>query len=187
MKSSGLFIVVMLLCALRPLVSSKPETFAQPALQLEQNWAFERWMEGKKAVYPLPLTAVEQRFASGFPGEIGRFSDDQTIWVVRHIARPTRMLHPAIDCYRGLGYQVSTPRVMQQANNTRWQCFIAEREQKFRVCERIFDDKQAQWTDVSAWYWETLLASGFQSGKHEWWAITQVTQADTGDMQMAGR
>ena len=178
MKSYYWFVVVMLVCAVRPLLLAKPETSAQQNSKLEQNWAFERWIAGKKAVYPLPLTAVEQRFASDFPGEIGRFSDGNSVWVVRHIARPTRMLHPAADCYRGLGYQVSKPHIVQQADHTRWQCFIAEREQKLHVCERIFDQQHGQWTDVSAWYWENL----FPKDQQEWWAITQVSQADSGDV-----
>ncbi len=170
-----LFCVFMLGCAVRLWLFPYPDSLAQYGVAVEQDWAFERWSGGKKTVYPLPLTTVEQRFANGFPGEIGRFSDGETVWVVRHIARPTRLLHPAADCYRGLGYQISAPRVVRQASNIRWQCFIAERGRKLKlqVCERIFDDKHSQWTDVSAWYWESL----FQPGPRQWWAVTQVTPA----------
>ncbi len=172
--SHALFALLMLGCALRPWFLPKTMDFVTQDASVEQNWAFDRWNLARKDLFQLPLTAVEQRFASGFPGAIGRFSDGKTVWVVRHISRATRMLHSAIDCYRGIGYQVSTPHVVQQANNQRWRCFIAERGQKLQVCERIFDDKQAEWTDVSAWYWEIL----FQAEKHEWWAVTQVTRTD---------
>jgi exosortase/archaeosortase family protein len=176
------FIVVMLVCGLYPLGFAKPEAFAQAAPPMEQNWAFDRWATATKTVFPLPLTALEQRFARDFPGEIGRFSNGNTVWVVRHIRRATRLLHPATDCYRGLGYQVSKTHVVQQADHTRWQCFIAERGQKLRVCERIFDKQNRQWTDVSAWYWENLRPKSLQ----EWWAITEVHPAGNDDVLAMG-
>ena len=55
---------------------------------------------------PLALSAVEQRFADRFPGAIARFTDGEGVIVLRHVTAPTRMLHPATDCYRGLGYDV---------------------------------------------------------------------------------
>lgn len=166
-----LFVPLMLICALRPLWVSEPEGAAVQAAQLEQDWAFARWHHGNTALYPLPLSAVDERFAHGFPGQIGKFSDGQNVWVVRHIIQPTRQLHPAADCYRGLGYHVGKPHVLERPDHTRWQCFSTERGQQWRVCERIFDAQGGNWTDVSAWYWETV----FQSGSHEWWAVTQVT------------
>ena len=50
------------------------------------------------------MSEVEQRFAARFPGAIARFSDGERVIVLRHVERPTRMLHPAADCFRGLGY-----------------------------------------------------------------------------------
>jgi hypothetical protein len=179
-----LFSVLMIICAARPWIFPKLEAFVEDEPQAEeQDWAFELWHKAKNGLYQLPLTGVELRFASDFPGAIGRFTDGTSVWVVRHVRQPTRMLHSAVDCYRGLGYQVSTPHVVQQADNTRWRCFIAERGQNFQVCERIFDEKGAEWTDVSAWYWETL----FKSGKHHWWAVTQVTRVESGLMKTAGK
>lgn len=167
-----LFCSAMLLCAVRPLLIPVGQMSATHGSVHKQNWAFERWNLAKNPLRQLPLTSLEQSFAAGFPGYIGRFSDGQTVWVIRHIARPTRMLHSAIDCYRGLGYRVSTPHVVQQGNEARWRCFNAEGKQKLQVCERIFDEAQGNWTDVSAWYWHAQ----FESGSHEWWAITRVTQ-----------
>jgi hypothetical protein len=176
-----LFGFLMLICAVRPWLFPRPEVFDQhKPVVLEQDWAFEHWNKTKNALYQLPLTGVEQRFASGFPGAIGRFTDGKSVWVIRHVMQPTRMLHSAIDCYRGLGYKVSVIHVVQKADKSRWRCFNAERGQNLRVCERIFDDKQSEWTDVSAWYWENL----FQPGKHEWWAVTQVTQSTLTDNQL---
>lgn len=171
-----IFSMVMLLCALRPLVLPVQASQENAHAISTSNWAFSYWNTQHKSLMQLPLSSLEIRFAAGFPGQIGRFTDGETVWVVRHITKPTRMLHSAVDCYRGLGYQISNIHVLERENKMRWRSFIAERNgQKLQVLERIFDAKQSQWTDVSAWYWETL----FKSGKNEWWAVTQVQQLDT--------
>lgn len=181
MKSANLtlmlFCIAMLQCAIQPLISPIPTPTAKQIKVAKQNWAFDRWNISKKTLYQLPLSPIEERFAIGFPGYIGRFTDGNTVWVVRHISQSTRMLHAASDCYRGLGYKISNARVISQANNTRWRCFTAERQNKLQVCERIFDNKGSEWTDVSSWYWQSL----FESGKHEWWAVTQVNNMATTD------
>jgi hypothetical protein len=48
---------------------------------------------------------------SVFPGAIARMTDGQGVFVLRHVASPTRMLHPAADCYRALGYRVAQVRL----------------------------------------------------------------------------
>jgi len=54
------------------------------------------------------------------------------------------MLHPATDCYRGLGYHIHSEQLEVQADQTRWRCFVAERGGRaVRVCERI-EDAQAR-------------------------------------------
>ncbi len=172
------FCLLMIGCALRPLFSQNSEVASQPVSK-EQNWAFEQWHKGVGRLWQLPLTPVEQRFAQGFPGGIARFTDGNTVWVIRHLTEATRMLHSAADCFRGLGYQVNPPKVLEHNDGNRWRCFLANRGNHLQVCERIFDTEQKQWTDVSAWYWETL----FQSRKHEWWAVTQVNRADSNNGQ----
>ena len=62
---------------------------------------------------PLALTAVEQRFAERFPGHIGRFAADGSIWVLRDVTQPTRALHPASDCFRGLGYRIEQAQLQR--------------------------------------------------------------------------
>ena len=62
-------------------------------------------------VRPLALTAVEQRFADRFPGSIARLTDGRQIVVLREVAQPTRMLHPAADCFRALGYRIEGERL----------------------------------------------------------------------------
>ena len=63
------------------------------------------------AVRPLALSAVEQRFADRFPGSIARLTDGRQIVVLREVAQPTRMLHPAADCFRALGYRIEGERL----------------------------------------------------------------------------
>ncbi len=120
----------------------------------------------------LPLSAVEQRFAARFPGQIGRFTDGTRNIIVRSVQVPTRMLHPAADCFRGLGYSLQEPRVVEDAAGITWSCFTAVRTGKRRlVCERIYDLQGQAWTDVSSWYWSAVLGRT----ERPWYAITVVS------------
>jgi hypothetical protein len=122
-----------------------------------------------RALRPLALSAVEQRFASHFPGRIARLTDGEQLLVLRDVSTPTRMLHPATDCYRGLGYHIEQARLERDADALLWRCFIAERGGvKTRVCERIVDANGASFTDTSSWFWAAQL--GRSSGP--WLAIT---------------
>lgn len=123
----------------------------------------------------LAATPVEARFAARFPGAVARFAlDGGEVLIARHVARATRMLHPAADCFRAAGYAVETARAAVDADGLRWRCFAAERDGvRLRVCERIHDERGGAWTDVSAWYWAALAA---RTGP--WWALTLVTPVD---------
>jgi hypothetical protein len=104
------------------------------------------------------LTEVEQRFARQFPGSLARLTDGQRVLVLRTVLQPTRMLHPAADCYRGLGWRIAHARLQQDGDGALWRCFEAERTgQRLRVCERIVDAQGRAFTDTSAWYWAALL------------------------------
>jgi hypothetical protein len=122
------------------------------------------------ALRPLALSEVEQRFADRFPGAIGRMTDGTQTLVMRQVTQPTRMLHPAADCYRALGYRIEQARLERDAQARMWRCFVAQRHgaQKFRVCERIVDARGTAFTDTSAWYW--AAASGQSHGP--WQAVT---------------
>ena len=121
----------------------------------------------------LPLSAVDQRFADRFPGQIGRFTDGRRIIILRAMREPTRMLHSAAVCFRGLGYQVEAPHGVKDAGGITWGCFGAERDgQALSVCERIHDARDGAWNDVSSWYWAAIL--GRTQGP--WYAITVVSR-----------
>jgi hypothetical protein len=106
----------------------------------------------------LPLTAREEAFVRGFPGSVARFTDDERDIVFRWVTRPTRQLHAAEDCYRGLGFAVAAAHVVEDADSTSWRCFVAERSgEKHEVCEQFADPDGRRWSDVSAWYWTATL------------------------------
>jgi hypothetical protein len=108
---------------------------------------------------PQALGPVEQRFAARFPGAIGRFDDGRRVVILRHVTAPTRMLHPATDCFRGLGYRIADERLERTADATLQRCFVAEREgTRLRVCETIRDADGRVYTDASSWFWAAALA-----------------------------
>ena len=118
---------------------------------------------------PLALGQVEQRFAQRFPGAIARMTDGRQLLVLRQVQRPTRMLHPAADCYRALGWRIEQARLERDARARLWRCFVARRSgDGMQVCERIVDAKGIAFTDTSTWYW---AAAGGQS-PGPWLALT---------------
>jgi hypothetical protein len=118
---------------------------------------------------PLALSEVEQRFARQFPGTLARMTDGHQVLVLRAVHRPTRMLHPAADCYRALGYSIAREQLQLDDERRMWRCFEAARAGRaLRVCERIVDHRGAGFTDASAWYWAALLGQS----QGPWQAIT---------------
>lgn len=106
------FGAAMLACALVSVVgatgqgpdSAAASPIATAPAELPSHW------QGQP-VRPLALSAVEQRFAQAFPGHIARLTDGRQIVVLREVRQPTRMLHPAVDCFRALGYRIEGERL----------------------------------------------------------------------------
>lgn len=122
-----------------------------------------------RALRPLAMSAVEQRFAAHFPGAIARLTDGRQQLVLRRVDQPTRLLHPAADCYQGLGYRIAGARLEVDAQQRRWRCFEATRDgRRLRVCERIVDGQGTDYTDASSWFWAAML--GRTQGP--WLAVT---------------
>jgi hypothetical protein len=135
---------------------------APPASEMPSEW------EGRP-LRPLMLTQVEQRFAHQFPGNLVRLTDGERVLVLRTVLRPTRMLHPAADCYRGLGWTIKHEQLQRDAQQALWRCFEAQQGgQRLRVCERIVDSQGRAFTDASAWYWAALL----EQSRGPWQALT---------------
>ncbi|HZY18800.1 MAG TPA: hypothetical protein VFE82_09975 [Ramlibacter sp.] len=107
---------------------------------------------------PLALSEVEARFARQFPGSLARLTDGREVLILRTVLRPTRMLHPAADCYQGLGWRVGEQRLQLDRDGATWRCFEVERQgRRQRVCERIVDADGRGFTDASSWYWAAVL------------------------------
>ncbi len=160
-----------LCCALLPLVAPRAAP-PSPSAHAHAEWPLQ--LRGH-ALRPLALSAVEHRFAAHFPGRIGRFAvADGSQLVLRDVHRPTRMLHPAADCWRGLGWRIQSSRLERDDEAVLWRCFDAVRhEQRVRVCERIVDVQGRSFTDTSAWFW----AASLQHSQGPWRAITHVQEA----------
>jgi hypothetical protein len=60
------------------------------------------------------------------------------VW--REVNTPTRMRHPAAECYRPVGFAIADAPLERDEEGVLWRCFIVERrDQRLRVCERIVD------------------------------------------------
>lgn len=168
--------LILAACALLPIARLWPGSAAHAAIASRAiEWPLR--FDGR-VLQPMALSPVEQRFASAFPGAIARFNDGERLLVLRRVDEPTRMLHPAADCYRGLGYRIEAARLERDAQQRLWRCFRAERGSgdgatALRVCERIEDPQGRAWTDASAWFWAAAL--GQSTGP--WQAVTVVSPA----------
>lgn len=164
-RSSYFYIVTCVLAAVMPFLSAHSESSGNAGAVAFPGWPNE--FQGK-ALTPLPLTELEQRFNADFPGKIGRFTDGKREFVVRWVTEATRKLHPASDCFQGLGYTVKPLAVHRDEKGSLWSSFAATKaNDRLRVYEQIHSDSGETWTDVSAWYWAAL-----RHGDGGWWAIT---------------
>jgi exosortase/archaeosortase family protein len=164
-RFTGNLFGALLLAMLWPLLA--PATAAPTATPVSQEWPVQ--FEGR-ALRPLALSPVEQRFAADFPGQLGRFTDGQRSIVLRQVLRPTRKLHPAEDCFRALGYRIEQTQLRQRSGVQGLQrCFVVSREgTQMQVCDYIEDAAGQSFSDTSAWYWSAL--SGRSAGP--WQAVT---------------
>ncbi len=122
----------------------------------------------------LPLSPREHTFAEGFPGRMARFTDGSRELVVRHVREATRRLHPASDCYRGLGYEIEPRPLRHDANGQPLGCFTARKGgDRQIVCEGLRDADGNAWSDVSQWYWDALLGRS----RGPWWSVV-IAQAE---------
>ena len=124
-----------------------------------------------KQLKKLSLSSRERNFETGFPGRIARFTDGERVLIVRWVTERTRKLHPAADCFKGIGYTIRTLPIRVDDREMLWGTFEAKNdEDAVLVKERLHDSGGKSWTDVSSWYWASLL--GETTGP--WWAVTVV-------------
>ena len=164
-RSSYLYIVACAVAAIMPFLSPRSQSSGYAHTVAFPGWPTE--FRGQ-TLTPLPLTELEQRFNANFPGKIGRFTDGKREIIIRWVTEATRQLHPASDCFQGLGYSVKPLPVHRDENGSLWSSFTASKgNNRLRVYERIHSNSGQTWTDVSAWYWAAL-----QHGDGGWWALT---------------
>jgi hypothetical protein len=163
----ALLVTAALISAAAPFISASQST---PTKAPFPGWPATH--EGRPLT-PLPLTAREQSFAEGFPGRIARFTDGHREIILRHVTSATRRLHPASDCYKGLGFEIEPLPLRRDANGQHLGCLSARKgETRHTVCEGLRDANGGAWSDVSQWYWEALL--GRSNGP--WWSIVIAEQ-----------
>ncbi len=148
----------------------------QPQLTQNNFAGFSGWpdkFEGRP-VTELALSERDRVLARGFPGRVAKFTDGTRSILFRWIAGETRKLHPASDCFRGIGYSVRPRPLVVDGSGKRWGGFEASRKgQVVRVRERIEDAAGGEWTDVSSWYWAAALGRT----KGPWFSVV-VVEAD---------
>ena len=166
-RSYVCYIIACVIAAWTPFVASLFETHVTRT----EVTAFPGWPStfAGKTLTQLPLNEMEKQFATEFPGRIARFSDGEREIIIRWVTEATRKMHPASDCFQGLGYSVKPLAAYRDHDGSLWASFAATKgDKQLRVYERINSDSGETWTDVSAWYWSALR----QRGSGSWWAIT---------------
>lgn len=140
--------------------ASSPFLFFNTDVIEENDFQFPGWpknYEGR-SLTELDLTQKEQGFVKDFPGKIGRFSDGQRELIIRWVNQPTRKLHPATDCYKGIGYYIEPRPIQVNKRDIKMGCFTATNNtDEVQVCEYIEAVDGESWSDISAWYWGTIM------------------------------
>ncbi|MBF0308495.1 MAG: hypothetical protein HQL56_03050 [Magnetococcales bacterium] len=161
---------LLLLCLAAGLIPFWPSSFQKTPPQ-EYQESFAGWPREWQGLplRQLPLADYEQAFGTGFPGRLARFTDGRRQIVIRWITQATRKLHPASDCFRALGYDISPLPAARTSKIHHLHCFLATAQRdKFHVCEWVQDDRGGQWSDISQWFWQALMSP--ESGP--WWSYT---------------
>jgi hypothetical protein len=142
------FLLAALAAALAPLLGSNDARAT--------NAGFPGWpaqYEGR-SLTALPLTPRENSFVRDFPGRVGRFSDGEREIIIRWVDAPTRRLHSAADCFRGIGYSITPMPVRKNASDAAMSCFRAGHDgDAVAVCEMIRDEHGSIWP-----WWSFVVA-----------------------------
>jgi hypothetical protein len=161
---TGLFLACALCAAATPLVVGRAASTSKLATD------FPGWpaaYEGRP-LQALPLTPREDFLLRDFPGKVGRFTDGRRELIIRWVGAPTRLLHPASDCFKALGYSIAPLPARTDSAGRFMSCAkVTKAGASLAMCEIIVDQRQASMADVSAWYWGALW--GTTTGP--WWSF----------------
>lgn len=161
MRSPLIFFLAASAAALAPLAARRHAATPPARVSLPAQFVHLR---------ELALSDREKAFAAGFPGALHRLTDGRREWIVRAVTRPSRLVHPAEHCFRGLNYRVS-PAPARLDSMGRWSSFVAERgAERLLVRQLVIDRFGRSWSDVSSWYWAAWL--GQTEGP--WFAVTEA-------------
>ena len=155
MNLSKIFLIISTLFAVcAPFIFANVKTLTNVSSQFP-GWP--KKYEGKLLVQ-LELTDKEEIFVKDFPGKIGRFSDGSRELIIRWVEQPTRKLHPASDCFKGIGYYIKPLPLQVNEGGIKMGCFSASKDNSvLNVCEFIEVKDGKNWSDISAWYWGAIF------------------------------
>lgn len=130
-----------------------------------------------ETLHERPIDPREAKYVDGFPGKIGTYETASYDLVLRWISSPTRRLHSAVDCYRGLGFEVKPIDT-----DSDWASYEATKSDGAKVEtitfeERIVDADGEVFEDVGAWYW----AATFGKSTGPWWNVVRVHKSSAQD------
>ncbi len=168
MQTRILFLIICLCATVAPVLRGNEKHTTHSDAQ------FPGWSEAinLSEVNKEPLTEREKAFEKGFPGRIARFTKAHTDIVVRWLYRRSRKLHPANDCFRGMGYSITPMRPVRDETGHQWSRFKATKgKESVYVFERIYNSKGRSWSTVSEWNWYTL----WKDAQPPWWCITIIS------------
>lgn len=168
--AEAVFLLTVASAALAPLLHRTSDT------ALADGAKFPGWPTHyeDRVLTEMALTFRELAFVRDFPGRIGRFSDGRREIIIRWVGAPTRRLHSAADCFRGIGYDITPSPAKRNAAGNAMSCFRAKRRaETLSVCEAIRDEQGESWPDVSAWYWNAL----FGTSRAPWWSFVVAEKA----------
>jgi exosortase/archaeosortase family protein len=162
------FCASLALAAVIPLLT--PGARAAEGTAVPVRWP-AAW-QGRKLVR-VRLDEASRRFGRDFPGATARFrvaGTSRTV-LLRYTTRATRKLHPAEDCYRGVGWKVEPLPALVDGRGRTWSRFAVTRDDgttsAVRQCyfavappegaaprelERWLSGARS-WPDASSWYW----------------------------------
>ena len=124
---------------------------------------------------PIPLSENEEGFYRDFPGEAAQFQVGTDRLILRRVHTATRKLHPAKDCFKGMGFSIEETGLRADAYERIWRTFNATKAgESYQVFELIVDESGNTWSDVSSWYWSVVM----DRSQGPWTSFVHIREMD---------